>query len=226
MAAGGRAGSAGGAGKQLRLSHPSPARPDLWGRVPARRPYSVPAGAGLVSLLSPGMERMHFGCCCWWDGPGAVSEVLLLGHPTSFGELLGCPVLPGPRLCHLVGLGWLLALAGSGDAPGLQPWPRGCTMAFCLRGCPGNIPPSQFPSNMKPPRGCLPGAQSLGLRRGAALAPFPAPPTCAPSVPGLSWVGGRCQPSPGVPGGGKEVAGNQGNTRNGACAVPSVQGCG
>jgi len=85
-------------------------------------------------------------------------------HPISFGELLGVlqagarapwpAAMPPPRPWGgLLGPGRGAGMLwGCGHRCGAQ-WP------FV---CPGNIPPSQFPSNMKPPRGCLPEHKAWG----------------------------------------------------------------
>lgn len=150
---------------------------------------------------------------------GALAWALHAGASHEFWGAARAPRAPRTPAVPPPGPG---VAAGSGrerDALGLQPSLRGCTMAFCLRGCPGNIPPSQFPSNMKPPRGCLPGAQSLGLLRGAALAPFPAPPTlrhmCTERA-GAQVGGGRLPAQPGFLPRGR----NQGSARNGAMCRP------
>lgn len=176
-----------------------------------------------------------------WGRARGVSGALWLGqsmleHPMSFGELLGplagalCSSGSGRATSRAWGGCWLWQ---ERDAPGLQPSLRGCTMAFCLRGCPGNIPPSQFPSNMKPRRGCLPEHKAWGCCRGQPWPRSRLPPhsgTCAPSLLGLRWVARGCLPGRGPAwqeGGGR----NQGSPRNGAVGRPrarrtSVRGCG
>lgn len=84
------------------------------------------------------------------------------------------------------------APGGAVGSAGAAPWlgePRGAQWPF-VRALPGNTPPSQLPSNMKPPPGCLLSTKPSAGLRGGCPGPFPARPALWLRVP--SVLGLRC----------------------------------
>lgn len=203
-------------GAHPKLLAPLGTRPRLAPMLGCNRLQFNPSDPAAATPLSPslGRARAHFG----YFGQGreqgrGLLQLGVLGQPESPSVEPSrggsrtplaaqrpagrCPTLFGHRPCHLGGLGSgggcsFRAPGGAVGSAGAAPWlgePRGAQWPF-VRALPGNTPPSQLPSNMKPPPGCLLSTKPSAGLRGGCPGPFPARPALWLRVP--SVLGLRC----------------------------------
>lgn len=200
-----------------KLLAPLGTRPRLAPMLGCNRLQFNPSGPAAATPLSPslGRARAHFGY--FGQGREQGRELLqlgVLGQPESpsvepsrggLPHPVGCPA-PRRQVPHALwppavppwwpGVGGggcsFRAPGGAVGSAGAAPWlgePRGAQWPF-VRALPGNTPPSQLPSNMKPPPGCLLSTKPSAGLRGGCPGPFPARPALWLRVP--SVLGLRC----------------------------------